>query len=380
MIDIQSLFNFCNLAAVAPDNNLEQTDATEQPEQAPTTHEPFALAVKAEEPITPNTQPKDETTSQPKTGKSQPSENSSDNESARKEEITPNSEEIFRENTQAMEELFEKANSFQHQESSKKTSKGRRRGVWKLVKHRPLEPIEEAESQNYYTVLNMFDEIKKENKGKGNQKEFTGMNFEQFSNYNPSLEQNSDSYDYESKKMATTDFTEATVKPNDDWSEDGTTILANLEETFPTTTVAEPPTDTQSTSTVNPKPENIFDTLYSMFDFSGDKRTSQESFEPTPEVKDESVTSTTTTTFNPTFPEEITESTSSRNFSELEQETTTVEAVPTTTPPEKPKRTFAVEPWEMKQVRTSTSTEISHETEICYKGKCIKSKKGKIKA
>lgn len=275
-----------------------------------------------------------------------------------------------------MEELFEKANNFEKKEGNKKTSKGRRRGVWKLVKHRPVEPIEESESQNYYTVLNMFDEIKKETNGKGNQKEFKGMNFEQFSNFNPMHEHNTNSYDYESKKAATTDLTDLT---NEDWNQDETTKQPQFEEYLPITTETEPSVDTQSTSTITPKPDNIFDSLYSMFDFSGEKKVSEDSFEPTSVAKDEDASSTITT-FAPTFPEEITESPSSGNFSEADQETTLAQEVPTTVLPELPKRTFAVEPWEMKQVRTSTSTEITHETEICYKGKCIKSKKGKIKA
>lgn len=376
-----SIYQF--FTAVAPDNNLQQTDAPES-EQPATTHAPIALAVHADDPLATNAPPKYETTSQPRTSENQPSVSSGGNQLVTKEENTPNSEEIFRENTKAMEELFEKSNNFEKQNSNQKASKGRRRGVWKLVKHRPLEPIEESESQNYYTVLNMFDEIKKENKGKGNQKEFTGLNFEQFTNHNLMLEENSESNHYEREEEATTNVSEGTVKPkvfsiDEVLNQDEVTEQPLVEYSLQTTTVTESPTETQSTTTVNPKSASIFDSFYSMFDFSGNKKTSEDPFKPTAEAKGEEATFTTTI-FTPTFPEEITESRSNRNFSEMVQETTITQQVPTIIPPEQPKGTFAVEPWEMKQVRTSTSTEISHETEICYKGRCIKSTKGKIKA
>lgn len=289
---------------------------------------------------------------------------------------------MFRENTQAMEKLFEEANNFENSEGTKKKSKGRRRGVWKLVKQRPLDRIEPSESQNYYSVLNMFDDIKKDGNSKGTQKEISGMTYEQFKNFNPILEQNSDSYDYESRKITRDEPAETTENPKDDFTDDeewntvGTTRSEKYEESLETTTQTERPTETPITTTTN-KPDTIFDTLYSMFDFSSDKKAENSG----QEIKQDTVVPTTTL-LNPTFPDEITEGPYSTvsHLTEPTPESTTIQEVASTILPEQPKKSYAVEPWEMREVRTSTSTEVSHETEICYKGKCIKSKKGKIKS
>lgn len=299
-----------------------------------------------------------------------------------------NSDGTFKENTEAIEELFEKTRSDQKSEYRPK-AKDRRKGVWKLVKQRPVDRLEGSESQNYFSVLNMFDEIKKENNGKGNQKVSTSMTYDQYSNLNPIVEQNLEMSQYDQAKTMSMELSGTTEKieektVNAEWGEDENTSLPDNEELFPTTTVKEEhSTEEEKLSTTTSKtPESIFDTLYSMFDNSYDQKTTAEYSLYNGADDKEDVVVSTTTLVNPTFPEEITEGAFStvKNFTEPSIETTTIQDLHSTTvAPELPKKTFAVEPWEMKKVRTSTSTEVSHETEICYKGKCIKTKKGKIK-
>lgn len=159
--------------------------------------------------------------------------------------------------------------------------------------------------------------------------------------------------------------------------------------------------ENESVTVVNSSPvttteeSSIFDTLYEMFgikDKNEDKNSSETEISQI----------TTTTTVPPTFPEELTEipttvstpidenSNSSRTVQQdtvLTDTTTTVPVIvnstistttTTTTAPPTTKSAYEVEPWEMRAVKTSTSTEVSHETEICYKGRCIKSKNRKI--
>lgn len=183
----------------------------------------------------------------------------------------------------------------------------KRRGVWKLVRQTPLDSFEEAESQNYYTVLNKFDDILKEK----NQ------------NINQIMEE----------------------KPNP--------IEEKVNEENPKTVEEEKSEAATATTTEN----TIFDTLYNMFSFAEEK--SKNSKEMEIEEK-ENITTTTvvTASVSPEITEQPTQETT------IPPETTTLDII----------KHFDVEPWEMKKVKTSTSTEVSHETEICFKGKCVKSK------
>lgn len=338
--------------------------------------------MKTKEPIEISTVQNEETTTLSKPNDSQITEDSRDNRLSTTEITTENSEETFRENTQAMEELFQRANNFKPSEKSSVKPKSRRRGVWKLIKHKPLDQIEGAESQNYYSVVNMFDEIKKAAIAKGSQKDFEGINNGRFGTLNPQLKQNYDTFEYGSEKVSTTEITKTSSTKNSlNNDETMTTEQSNIENFNQTTMAAEASVDIQKKSK-NKRPDNIFDSIYSMFGFSNDNmRTAGDSLRNTTfEVKDETAIPTTTVA-NPTFPAEMTENSFSnvRNVSEPLTEITD-QASASEIPAEEPKKTFEVKPWEMKQVRTSTSTEVSHETEICYKGKCIKSKKEKIKA
>jgi hypothetical protein len=238
---------------------------------------------------------------------------------------------------------------------------GRRRGVWKLIKHRPVDSFETAESQNYYSVVNSLDKVVKRTNGKD-----------------------------ANGKLSTTSTT-----------------------TRPTTARA-------TTSTTE---NTIFNALYSLLGFA--TRASQASANEAKVIVQREREEVTTTTVQPTFPEEYTEEITTQEIkenSEDREETTTVApqtTTPTTTtttttttvaPQTTPTTTTTtvapqtttpttttttttvdtqttttttteaavknddVDPWQIQDVKTSTSTEISHETEICYKGRCIKSK------
>lgn len=197
---------------------------------------------------------------------------------------------------------------------------GRRRGVWKLVKHRPIDSFDTAESQNYFSVLNAFSSVEKVN-----------------------------------EKVSETN------KPS-------TTTTTKAPETKPTTTTT---TTTEG---------SIFDTLYNFLGLAS-KASQIPGSKTKVYLNKEEIT---TTTASPTFPEEITEEISTQEIKHLEQhfqeettftpETTTA---PTTTTTTENVKNFNIETWEERDVKTSTSTEISHETEICYKGRCVKSKDDK---
>ncbi|XP_066263112.1 proteoglycan 4 [Euwallacea similis] len=119
-------------------------------------------------------------------------------------------------------------------------------------------------------------------------------------------------------------------------------------------------TEAQSEDVVTTPPspakaqENIFDTIYEMFGVFA-KNASKDA-----------ETATTTVTAPLIFPEEITEDPTTTTSLEETTETATV-------PLE-----LATEPKQV-EISTSTSTEVSHETEICYKGRCVKSKDKKKK-
>ncbi|RZC42673.1 mucin-4 [Asbolus verrucosus] len=180
-------------------------------------------------------------------------------------------------------------------EITKRRKGGRKRGVWKLVKQRPVDPFETAESQNYYSILNNFDEIGKEK---------------------PST-------------TTTTTTTEGSILD----------AIYNIFGLASKGSAYEHPSQVNKT-TILPRHEEI-----------------------------------TTTTVPPTFPEEYTEETITQEIQQDDenQEESTI-TPQTTTTTENFIKNYDVEPWDMKEIKTSTSTEVSHETEICYKGKCVKSK------
>ncbi|XP_063908528.1 mucin-4 [Zophobas morio] len=203
---------------------------------------------------------------------------------------------------------------------------GRRRGVWKLVNHKPVDSFETAESSNYYSVLNAFDNIEKKVK---------------------------DDYVRET--------TSTTITP-------ATTITA-VNKTSPKIKLTRRPVTTTTES-------SIFEALYNMLGLAS--KASQ-----LPQSKTKVIIhreEITTTTASPTFPEEYTEQTTLdiKQTERTHAEETSI--VPQTTPAtgtsstEVLLKSYDAEPEETHEVKTSTSTEISHETEICYKGRCIKSK------
>ncbi|XP_044265860.1 uncharacterized protein LOC123012116 [Tribolium madens] len=189
---------------------------------------------------------------------------------------------------------------------------GRRRGVWKLVKHRPVDSFDTAESQNYFSVINAFESVEKVN-----------------------------------DKVA---------------------------EITKSSTTTKTPETKPSTITTTTTESSIFDTLYNFLGLASKASQLPGSKTKISFQKEE----ITTTIASPTFPEEITEDITTQEISKHEMETTfvpeTTTPTATTTTTQASIKNYDIEPWEEKDVKTSTSTEVSHETEICYKGRCVKSK------
>ncbi|KAB0804810.1 hypothetical protein PPYR_01780 [Photinus pyralis] len=207
--------------------------------------------------------------------------------------------------------------------------KGRRRGVWRLVK-RPVESFETAESQ-YVGKISAN-----------------------------TLPFNSDGKEkvYDVDKLVST---ESNTKP------------VEVETTAT-------PVEVRTTPFILATPEESFlDSFYKMFDSVGPyEETVESTTKPTttePQTtQDVGVTSTELppveiqlTTTLPTT-QNVTESTTV--LVEQKQESSTEPA--TTLPPTTYPQTESTQP-QIWDVKTSTATEISHETEICYRGKCIKS-------
>nr|XP_023023056.1 uncharacterized protein LOC111511277 [Leptinotarsa decemlineata] len=288
---------------------------------------------------------------------------------------TATREETYRENIKAAEKIFETINNNfdKVDETTKKQlqQKRRRKGVWKLVKQRPVDHLAAAESQNYYSVLNSYQELQRTNAKNGiyqDDKSSSG-----FKNY-----QNSD-YQENSQDGTIPDTTTAVAEKDktatDAPSDDTSTVLTTegAEQEIDITTRIPIETNNLSNTSV-PEEGSFFDTIYEMFGISSKEKTASLTTIHS-EAEEEEVTTSSTTNVSPTFPEEMTEtptSTDTQNVTDILVDTTTDQEVTTTTKPDL--KNFEVEPWEMKAVRTSTSTEISHETEICYKGKCVKSR------
>ncbi|XP_048523781.1 mucin-5AC [Dendroctonus ponderosae] len=211
------------------------------------------------------------------------------------------------------------------------TTKSRRRGAWKLVRQRPADPLEVSESQNYQSVLNAFESIGKSDSF-GKTQHFKDQS---------SLEDVRDSADEESLESADEESLESAAASTE----------PKLDELSPTTKT----------------PENFFEKIYEMFGVFGHGETNATTVS--------SASEDSSTVANPVFPEEITElPTTTSGEEQKAAETTETLPASTTLNISASSQPYDVEPWEMKQVKTSTSTEVSHETEICYKGRCVKSR------
>ncbi|XP_030749782.1 uncharacterized protein LOC115877660 [Sitophilus oryzae] len=230
------------------------------------------------------------------------------------------------------------------------TPNSKRRGVWKLVRHEPVEPLEGSESQNYKTVLNGFETIAK------------------VYPYTKNI--------YSAKKtfIPTTELSNIVSEENSSDSDDNN---ENNNEDIITTTEDDKNDEESLTTTTQAtfkSQESIFDSIYEMFGLFNKENQNTT-------LTEQSTTISTTTLVNPTFPDEITEdSSTSVNINTdkyITKETEEDVSTPTTTT-EVFTRKYDVHPWKMKVIKTSTSTEISHETEICYKGRCVKSKGRKM--
>lgn len=206
------------------------------------------------------------------------------------------------------------------------TTQKRRRGVWKLVR-RPTDVLEGAESQNAASNKNLFSSEEKEQPAK--------------------------------------------IQP-----------IQVEYTTLPMTTLPENEVTTPTPVTTTTE-GGFFDSLYNMFGIPEEKTKIQ---------VEEDVDEVDTTTVGKTI---VPESTFAPETSEPETQPppTTPTTTTTTTTTERPvpevetttpltSMTYitpmSLETWNKGILKTSTSTEISHETEICYKGKCIKSKDMKV--
>ncbi|XP_057657130.1 uncharacterized protein LOC130894371 [Diorhabda carinulata] len=323
---------------------------------------------------------------------------------ASSEEITTeNIDENFKNTSKQIEEKFDAINSFDNQSVKDTNKKKRRKGVWKLVKQRPVDKLETSESQNYFSVLNSFNNIEKVNyeQKHNNYQKPNYIHLERQSISNPEIKTDDNdtiSADIEVENETTTNdlFTDYTVTNQNDNREAYSTMPTYTDKESTTEYITQETTtknidndfvtnyDKIGTITTTPTTEDFtkgeedfIDSIYEMFGMARDISTTVPPTTSTEiEINSESVV---TTTSNPTFPEELTEASSPTiNVTESSTEFTTLQEFPTTLPVVEEKREkktfpFQVEPWDMKLVRTSTSTEVSHETEICYRGRCVRS-------
>ncbi|KAL1493734.1 hypothetical protein ABEB36_009428 [Hypothenemus hampei] len=230
-------------------------------------------------------------------------------------------------------------------EEPEEIKKSKRKGVWKVVRHKSADPLEASESQSFQNVLNSFDTIQK--------------------------------IDPYMKSTVTEE------KPNVETSTENTStekqFTTELNEEITTTTMAK-------------APQNIFDTIYEMFGIFGGSA---------PKNTTSPIDSSVTTTINPIYPEEITESQTTTQIIETttknitftgiteiihdnkgfeESDTPDTLIMETTLPPKSTIKPYEVDRRDVKEIHTSTSTstEVSQETEICYKGRCVKSRDRQI--
>ncbi|XP_072389193.1 uncharacterized protein [Diabrotica undecimpunctata] len=300
--------------------------------------------------------------------------------SSLEETTTDKSDEQFRKTTQKIEEQFEAINNFNRTTEKnenvekREEKKKRRKGVWKLVKQRPVDHLEASESQNYFSVLNSFHDIEKVgDPALNNNDQKYEKTINSYMDYvNPFVEQGGNVRQFES----TVDDRIATTE-----QPDPKTTTQDIEKEEPTETVDYTLSTTYSTTNSQPNSGegDFLDSIYEMFGMSRDTQTQGDSLNIT--STEASTEPTLTTSPNPTFPDELTDEpvrSTTVNVTEPNTETTTLQDFLTTLKIEEAVQDnkllpFQVKPWNMKEVRTSTSTEVSHETEICYKGRCVRS-------
>ncbi|RZF35051.1 hypothetical protein LSTR_LSTR009643 [Laodelphax striatellus] len=234
---------------------------------------------------------------------------------------------------------------------------GRRRGTWVRVRvnKKPHDVFETAESQNLASLTN--------NAIKSAGVKDTSINKDKAEEYT----------------------IPANHRPTDPYSADGSEMDVAEPSTTTTTTTAAPAVDYEKTLT-----DMIRDMLNEQQEEDGDETTTQqqqESNEQPDNHKQENVTTTV-----PTIIEEITgsnEVATTVTVHDIEAAPVTVlpEILTTikTVPEDKESVTESVESSTdivtslPRVLGTSTTTEISMETEICYRGRCVKSKKNKKK-
>lgn len=269
------------------------------------------------------------------------------------------------------EDAKPKAEQYQAKADKKPTSdkKPGRRGVWKKIRVRPADGFETAESQNignhFFNSLNDNAEEKKEVKTKDYSIEFHEVEDQEkkVEKVEPTIETSTEYIEPENTASPQESTTVAPVKeefqgiPIEDVfskSEDPSTEIPESEESF------------QKTEKKSELIEVAKQALTDLFHFASeevndesddivDQDQSQDEFD--------SEFSTSTTTFAPELATTLVPEVEKKT-----EESTVVKEEPNVTD----KKPAVI-------VGTSTSTEISHETEICYRGRCIKTDKNKNK-
>ncbi|CAH1180748.1 unnamed protein product [Phyllotreta striolata] len=273
-------------------------------------------------------------------------------------ETTPagTSEELFKETTKRIAEQFEAVNNFETEtesefETEKPAKQKKKKGVWKLVKHRPVDRLETSESQNYFSVLNAFYDIQKVDGNKG-----------EFEEVVDEIKQSAGEQALDKNR----------VNEKEEYNEaDELETTTFAPEEAPVTTINDNEITTIVTSTIkSEKDEDFLDSIYEMFGMS---RTEEKT--TIPPIQETETSPPVTTTLNPTFPQEIDDSQAANSTEAPAEITTILEDFSTTQQAKNDVKASIseVEPWKMREIRTSTSTEVSHETEICYRGRCVKS-------
>lgn len=213
--------------------------------------------------------------------------------------------------------------------------KNRRKGVWRLVKQRPVDHFETAESQNYPIAI------------------ANGIStFDKSSGFYPTYLKPDPSFA----------FTTSTTTTTTD-----STLLGAIYQMFgisqgqtnTTTEKLEPTTTEQQAEVTTEVPHQLSEEAATTTDIPVQQTTQDQSqsFERTTTeipIRETTLENAETTSLAPT-------------------EIPTTEKMTSTTPQTEQKKHYLVGPWEMRAVKTLTSTEVSHQTEICYKGRCVKS-------
>lgn len=272
------------------------------------------------------------------------------------------------------------------------SSSNHRRGFWKKVKVRPVstESIEVAESQYYQNTVNRFGQPLRQSHEK--------TKFEKprisVTTYKPTFQFIKDIFSSEDEDALSTaetmDIAKVTVKSEKD--EEKQTTVVDEEKTEKYTSPGE---IDLGTGTPDPTVDDLFSTRtepttakvettsktdrYSFMDYlfgvtsegehendhaKNETKTTAFDIEITTEVKPKIIT-----TESSYIPEEITEASEATDI--IQAVDTTSKATETTKVEETTKSVFM----NVNVMSTAMSTEVSHETEICFRGKCIKTSK-----